>query len=175
MIGSGFFFSFVVGRMASVMSKLDSVRSAQGERLDTVTAFLKDVDLPRSLSKRCECWLLSAGRRTQMLDHRAMSCKQRQPPTKRRVLDFFKQQQVKPYDRQKVLATLPFELRSKILRQLYAGVISRVPLLQAMAHDDMFMSDVCVRLQTYSCTRESFVFQRGEKEALRCTPPFPYT
>jgi hypothetical protein len=63
-----------------------------------------------------------------------------------------------------VLATLPFELRSKILRHLYAGVIARVPLLQAMAHDDMFMSDVCVRLQAYSCTRESFVFQRGEEQ-----------
>lgn len=53
MIGSGFFFSFVVGRMASVMSKLDSVHSAHSERLETVTTFLKDVDLPRGMSKRC--------------------------------------------------------------------------------------------------------------------------
>ena len=53
MIGSGFFFSFVIGRMGSVMSKLDSVRNAQSERLETVTTFLKDVDLPRVMSKRC--------------------------------------------------------------------------------------------------------------------------
>ncbi len=53
MIGSGFFFSFVVGRMASVMSKLDSVRNAHSEKLETVTTFLKDVDLPRAMSKRC--------------------------------------------------------------------------------------------------------------------------
>jgi hypothetical protein len=52
MIGSGFFFSFVVGRMASVISKLDSVRNAHSERLETVTTFLKDVDLPRPLSKK---------------------------------------------------------------------------------------------------------------------------
>ncbi|GBG00035.1 voltage-gated ion channel [Raphidocelis subcapitata] len=130
MIGSGFFFSFVVGRMASVVVKLDSVRNAQSERLETVTTFLKDVDLPRALSKR--------------------------------VLDFFKKQQVKPYDRQQVLAMLPFELRSKILRQLYAGIIARVPLLRTMAHDDVFLTDVCVRLQHYTCTRDSFIYQRGE-------------
>jgi len=52
MIGSGFFFSFVVGRMASIMSKLDSVRNAHIEKLETVTTFLKDVDLPRTMSKR---------------------------------------------------------------------------------------------------------------------------
>lgn len=39
----------------------------------------------------------------------------------------------------------------------------RVPLLQAMAHDDMFLTDVCVRLQHYTCSRESFVYQRGER------------
>lgn len=52
MIGSGFFFSFIIGRMASVMSKLDSVRNARSERLEGITTFLKDVDLPRQLSKR---------------------------------------------------------------------------------------------------------------------------
>lgn len=60
-----------------------------------------------------------------------------------------------------VLAALPFELRSKILRHLYAGVIARVPLLQTMAHDDMFLTDVCVRLQHYTCTMDSYVYQRG--------------
>lgn len=60
-----------------------------------------------------------------------------------------------------MLATLPFDLRSKILRHLYAGVIARVPLLQTMAHDDMFLTDVCVRLQHYTCTQDSFVYQRG--------------
>jgi hypothetical protein len=60
-----------------------------------------------------------------------------------------------------VLGMLPFELRSKILRQLYAGIIARVPLLRTMAHDDVFLTDVCVRLQHYTCTRDSFVYQRG--------------
>lgn len=130
MIGSGFFFSFVVGRMASVISKLDSIRNAHSEKLESVTTFLNDVDLPRGLS--------------------------------RKVLDFFKKQQVKPYDRQKVLATLPFDLRSTILRHLYAGVIGQVPLLQAMAHDEVFLTDLCVRLQQYTSPRDSFVYQRGE-------------
>ena len=94
--------------------------------------------------------------------HRQLIC----PPLLARVLDFFKKQQVKPYDRQQVLANLPFELRSKILRHLYAGFIARVPLLQTMAHDDMFLTDVCVRLQYYTCTRESFVYQRGAWAAL---------
>ena len=62
---------------------------------------------------------------------------------------------------QQVLATLPFELRSKILRHLYTGVIARVPLLQTMAHDDVFLTDVCVRLQQYTCSHNSFVYQRG--------------
>jgi hypothetical protein len=52
MIGSGFFFSFAVGRMASILSKLDSVQAAQAGRLEVVTTFLKDVDLPRPVSKR---------------------------------------------------------------------------------------------------------------------------
>lgn len=52
MIVSGFFFSFVVGRMASVVAKLDSHRTAFNEKLEVVTTFLKDTDLPRHLSKR---------------------------------------------------------------------------------------------------------------------------
>lgn len=65
-----------------------------------------------------------------------------------------------------VLGTLPYDLRSKILHHLYAGVIARVPLLQTMAHDDMFLTDVCVRLQHYTCTQESFVYQRGGRLGL---------
>ena len=52
MIVSGFFFSFVVGRMASVVSKLDSSRTAYNEQLDMLTTFLKDTGLPRQLSKK---------------------------------------------------------------------------------------------------------------------------
>jgi hypothetical protein len=52
MIVSGFFFSFVVGRMASVISKLDSTRNAYTDQLDMLTTFLKDTDLPRQLSRR---------------------------------------------------------------------------------------------------------------------------
>lgn len=52
MIVSGFFFSFVVGRMASVVAKLDSHRTAYNEKLEVVTTFLKDTNLPRQLSKR---------------------------------------------------------------------------------------------------------------------------
>jgi hypothetical protein len=53
MIVSGFFFSFVVGRMASIVAKLDSHRTAYNERMEVVTAFLKDTNLPRALEKRC--------------------------------------------------------------------------------------------------------------------------
>lgn len=53
MIVSGFFFSFVVGRMANIVAKLDSHRTAYNERMEVVTAFLKDTNLPRPLEKRC--------------------------------------------------------------------------------------------------------------------------
>ncbi len=43
-----------------------------------------------------------------------------------RVLDYHKKQRVKSYDRQEVLARLPFELRSKILRHLYLPTIAQV-------------------------------------------------
>jgi hypothetical protein len=63
MIVSGFFFSFVVGRMASVISKLDSTRSAYNEQLDMLTTFLKDTDLPRQLSRRWGPRAMGEGRR----------------------------------------------------------------------------------------------------------------
>ncbi|KAF6262699.1 hypothetical protein COO60DRAFT_586187 [Scenedesmus sp. NREL 46B-D3] len=130
MIVSGFFFSFVVGRMASLVAKLDSHRTAYNDKLEVVTTFLKDTDLPRHLSKR--------------------------------VLDMFKKQKIKPYDRQQVLGILPFELKAKILRHLYAGAIQSVPLLKQMADDDMFLTDMCIRLQPYNCSANTFVYQRGE-------------
>lgn len=40
-----------------------------------------------------------------------------------RVLEYFKKQKVRAYDRQVVLSRLPFELRSKILRHLYLPTI----------------------------------------------------
>jgi hypothetical protein len=74
-----------------------------------------------------------------------------------------------PTPTMQVLAALPFELRSKILRHLYAGIIARVPLLQAMVGDDIFLTDVCVRLQHYTSSRDSFVYQRGAVAAAK--PP----
>lgn len=79
-----------------------------------------------------------------------------------RVLDMFKKQSTKPYDRQAVLGILPFELKAKILRHLYAGAIRDVPLLRNIADDDLFMTDMCIRLQPYTCSANTFVYQRGE-------------
>jgi hypothetical protein len=73
----------------------------------------------------------------------------------------FRKQKVKPYDRQAVLGVLPFELKSKILRHLYAGAIRDVPLLRTIADDDTFMTDMCTRLQPYTCSDNTFVYQRG--------------
>ncbi len=78
------------------------------------------------------------------------------------MLDFFKKQKVKPYDRQAVVGVLPFDLKSKILRHLYASAIQSVPLLKGMSDDDIFLTDVCIRLQPYSCSAQTFVYQRGE-------------
>jgi hypothetical protein len=73
----------------------------------------------------------------------------------------FKKQSTKPYDRQAVLGVLPFELKAKILRHLYAGAIRDVPLLRNLANDDLFMTDMCIRLQPYTCSANTFVYQRG--------------
>jgi hypothetical protein len=73
----------------------------------------------------------------------------------------FKKQKIKPYDRQQVLGILPFELKAKILRHLYAGAIQSVPLLKQMADDDMFLTDMCIRLQPYNCSANTYVYQRG--------------
>jgi hypothetical protein len=37
-----------------------------------------------------------------------------------------------------------------------------VPLLQSMAHDVVFLSDICARLSPYSVAALEFVYQRGE-------------
>jgi hypothetical protein len=74
----------------------------------------------------------------------------------------FKKQKIKPYDRQQVLGILPFELKAKILRHLYAGAIQSVPLLKQMADDDMFLTDMCIRLQPYNCSANTYVYQRGK-------------
>ena len=46
---------------------------------------------------------------------------QPQQHNKTSVLNFFRKQRVRAYDRQQVLAALPFELKSAVLRHLYAG------------------------------------------------------
>jgi hypothetical protein len=80
----------------------------------------------------------------------------------------FKKQKIKPYDRQQVLGILPFELKAKILRHLYAGAIQSVPLLKQMADDEMFLTDVCIRLQPYNCSANTYVYQRGESCSATC-------
>lgn len=77
-------------------------------------------------------------------------------------MDMFRKQKIKPYDRQQVLGILPFELKAKILRHLYAAVIHTVPMLKQLADDDVFLTDVCIRLQPYNCPAQTFVYQRGK-------------
>jgi hypothetical protein len=60
------------------------------------------------------------------------------------------------------MASLPFELRSKVLRHLYAGAIRQVSLLQREADHDVFLTDMCLRLQQYNCPAGTFLYQRGE-------------
>ncbi|GLC41041.1 hypothetical protein PLESTB_000949600 [Pleodorina starrii] len=133
MVIGGFFLSFCFGRMASIVSRLDADKVARGEQLHELSAFMKDVELPRPLA--------------------------------RKVLEYNKKQKVRAYDRQAVLARLPFELRSKILRHLYLPTVARVPLLQSMAEDDVFLTDLCVRLQPTHFSADTFVYMRGESGA----------
>ncbi|GLI62967.1 hypothetical protein VaNZ11_005824 [Volvox africanus] len=130
MVIGGFFLSFCFGRMASIVSRLDADKVARGEQLHELSAFMKDVELPRPLA--------------------------------RKVLEYNKKQKVRAYDRQAVLARLPFELRAKILRHLYLPTVARVPLLQSMAEDDVFLTDLCVRLQPTHFSADTFVYMRGE-------------
>ncbi|EFJ52746.1 hypothetical protein VOLCADRAFT_86033 [Volvox carteri f. nagariensis] len=133
MVIGGFFLSFCFGRMASIVSRLDADKVARGEQLHELSAFMKDVELPRPLA--------------------------------RKVLEYNKKQKVRAYDRQAVLSRLPFELRAKILRHLYLPTVARVPLLQSMAEDDVFLTDLCVRLQPTHFSADTFVYMRGENGA----------
>lgn len=60
-----------------------------------------------------------------------------------------------------MLDALPFDIKSKILRHLYAAAISTVPLLQREADNEVFLTDICGRLQPYNCPAKTFVYQRG--------------
>ncbi len=52
MVIGGFFLSFCFGRMASVISRLDADKVARGEQLHQLSAFMKDVELPRPLARK---------------------------------------------------------------------------------------------------------------------------
>lgn len=52
MVLGGFFLSFCFGRMASIVGRLDADKVARGEQLHELTAFMKDVELPRPLARK---------------------------------------------------------------------------------------------------------------------------
>lgn len=52
MVIGGFFLSFCFGRIASIISRLDADKAAREEQLEHITAFLKDTELPKQLSRR---------------------------------------------------------------------------------------------------------------------------
>ncbi|MEW5314441.1 MAG: hypothetical protein WDW38_005941 [Sanguina aurantia] len=131
MVIGGFFLSFCFGKMASVVALFDADKAARGEQLREISEFMKDVELPRPLS--------------------------------RRVLSYFKEQKVKAYNRASVLKSIPFELRSIILRHLYESTLAEVPLLQGLTSDDAFLTDLCTRLLPAHYSADSFVYQRGEQ------------
>ena len=62
------------------------------------------------------------------------------------VLSFFKKQRVKSYDTREVLALLPFELRSRVVKHMYESDIKNAPVL-GFRRDDIFTTDLCMRIQ----------------------------
>ncbi|GAX86342.1 hypothetical protein CEUSTIGMA_g13754.t1 [Chlamydomonas eustigma] len=118
--------------MANIVGKLDAEKSARNEQMEQVTRFLKDVDLPKPLSRK-------------IIDFFSASVKD-----------------VKPYDRDAVITQLPFELRSKIMQHVYLPTIKAVPVLKRFAEDELFLTDLCTRLHPYRCSAETFVYQKGE-------------
>jgi CRP-like cAMP-binding protein len=132
MVVGGFFLSFCFGKMATILSKLGAEGSAKAEQMEMVTQFLKDVELPKQLN--------------------------------RKVLDYFQSsiRNIKSYDRATMLSQLPFQLRSSIMAHLYLPTMKEVPLLQRFAEDELFLTDLCTKLQPYRCSADTFVFQKGE-------------
>ena len=132
MVVGGFFLSFCFGKMATILSKLGAEGSAKAEQMEMVTQFLEDVELPKALT--------------------------------RKVLDFFQSsiRNIKSYDRATMLSQLPFQLRASIMAHLYLPTMKDVPLLQRFAEDELFLTDLCTKLQPYRCSAETFVFQKGE-------------
>ncbi len=52
MVVGGFFLSFCFGRIASIVGRLDAVRAARAEQIESITQFLKDHELPKPLSRK---------------------------------------------------------------------------------------------------------------------------
>jgi len=77
------------------------------------------------------------------------------------VLAFFKKQRVKSYDTRQVLGQLPFELRSRVVKHLYEEDIKNAPVL-GFRRDDIFITDLCMRIQMYSVSAYTYVYQSGE-------------
>ena len=147
--------------------------------------FLRDTELPRHLSKRvlhhfknqrykvrpgrlgAALWDVAALGTCCTPNLRHSTCGSQSTASPTTTLSRGLSPPLQGYDPQNVLNRLPFELKSKLLRQMYASTIRSVPLLQKQADDDVFVTDVCIRLQEYNCAGETFVYQRGEPAARR--------
>jgi len=77
------------------------------------------------------------------------------------VLGFFRKQRVRPYQTREVLTQLPFDLRCRVVKYMYEDDIRLTPIM-GMRDDDLFITDICMRLNAYSISSFSYVYKRGE-------------
>jgi len=77
------------------------------------------------------------------------------------VLGFFRRQRVREYQPREVLSQLPFDLRCRVVKFMYEDDIRLTPIM-GMRNDDLFFTDICMRLNAYSIQSFSYVYKRGE-------------
>ncbi len=51
---------------------------------------------------------------------------------------------------------------------MYAAAIKRIPLLKQQADDDIFVTDLCIRLRPYAAAADTFIYQARLTSYIMC-------
>eukprot|EP00899_Mesostigma_viride_P019512 jgi/Mesvir1/27562/Mv07312-RA.1 len=81
-------------------------------------------------------------------------------PVQARAMSFFRQQDVKAYDRKELLMQLPFELRSDVVHSMYHHLITQSSFFADC--DSVFITEFCSRMQPLQYPKATIVYRRGE-------------
>eukprot|EP00242_Pyramimonas_sp_CCMP2087_P017362 CAMPEP_0198200140 /NCGR_PEP_ID=MMETSP1445-20131203/3190_1 /TAXON_ID=36898 /ORGANISM="Pyramimonas sp., Strain CCMP2087" /LENGTH=680 /DNA_ID=CAMNT_0043870107 /DNA_START=189 /DNA_END=2234 /DNA_ORIENTATION=+ len=81
-------------------------------------------------------------------------------PTRVRLLTFYRRQSSKPYSEKELLMQLPFEMRSLIVKHMYASLIDKVPFFKDA--DMVFRTQLCVGFKGLTLMPRRYIYLQGE-------------